>query len=146
MILTLITKLFAGEAGVFIARLKRLAALYVLLGVLILVFATFAMVALFVWCAQNFGTLPTALGFCGGSLILVLLTFVMIIIVRRRPSTRADDRLQRDIASIAGVTAISNAPQILRAMQRNRSLIAIPVAAAGVFGVYRLVAGLRSRR
>ena len=139
-------KLFAGEAGVFFARLKRLAALYVLLGVLFLILAIFVMIALFIWCAQNFGALPTALGFCGGTVVLLLLTFVMIIIVRRRPSTRADDRLQRDIASIAGVTAISNAPQILRAFKRNRGLVAVPVAVAGVYGLYRFVTGQRDPR
>ncbi|GGD27794.1 hypothetical protein [Aureimonas glaciei] len=145
MLLALITKIFAGEAGVFVARLKRLLALYVLLAILLLVLAIFVMIALFIWAAQNFGALPTAIGFCGGSLVLVLIAIAMIMMAKRRPSTRADDRLQRDIASIAGVTALSNAPQILRAVRQNRSLIAVPVALGGLYGLYRLIAGLRGR-
>lgn len=145
MLLTLVSKIFAGEAGVFLARLKRVVALYVLLAILLLILAIFVIVALFIWSSQHFGALPTALGFCGGSLVLVLLTFAMIMMAKRRPSTRADDRLQRDIASIAGVTALTNAPQIIRAFRRNRSLIAVPVALGGLYGLYRLISGIRGR-
>ncbi|BDA85888.1 hypothetical protein Sa4125_34300 [Aureimonas sp. SA4125] len=145
MLLALVTKIFAGEAGVFLARLKRIAGLYVLMAICLSMLVIFLMIALFTWASQHFGTLPTALGFCGGSLVLVLLTFVMIMMAKRRPSTRADDRLQRDIASIASVTALSNAPQIFRAIRHNRSLIAFPIAAGGLYGLYRLIAGSRRR-
>ena len=145
MILALVSKIFAGEAGVFFARLKRLMALYVLLAILLLVLAIFVMIALFIWSAQNFGALPTALGFCGGSLVLVLIAVAMILMAKRRPSTRVDDRLQRDIASIAGVTALTNAPQIMRAVRRQKKLLLVPIAGMGFFGLYKLLANRRRR-
>lgn len=145
MLLTLVSKIFAGEAGVFLARLKRIMALYVLLAILLTVLAMFVLMALFIWSSQHFGILPTALGFCGVSLVLVLLTLALILMAKRRPSTRVDDRLQRDIASIAGVTALTNAPQIIRALRHNRSLIAVPVALGGLYGLYRLISALRGR-
>ena len=145
MIFALITRLFQGEAGIFLARLKRLVGLYVMLGVFALLLVIFLITTLFIWLSQHFGSLATALGFSAGALVLVILTYVMVLVAKRKPETRADDRLQRDIASIAGVTALTNAPQIIRAMRQNRSLIAVPVALGGFYGLYRLIAALRGR-
>jgi membrane protease YdiL (CAAX protease family) len=143
MVFALITRLFTGEAGLFLGRLKRLVGLYVMLGIFALLLLIFLIIALFTWSAQNFGTLPTALGFAGGALLLVIVTYVMTLMAGRRPSTRADDRLQRDIVSIAGVTAMTNAPQIMRAVRRQKGLLVIPVAAIGMFGLYRILASRR---
>ena len=63
MVFALITRLFTGEAGVFLARLKRLVGLYVMLGIFGLLLLIFLMIALFSWSAQYYGSLNTALGF-----------------------------------------------------------------------------------
>ena len=145
MVFALITRLFTGEAGVFLARLKRLVGLYVMLGIFGLLLLIFLMIALFSWSAQYYGSLNTALGFSAGALLLMIITYAMVLMASRRPSTRADDRLQRDIASIAGVTALTNAPQIMRAVRQQKGLLVIPVAAIGVFGLFRLLAARRDR-
>jgi hypothetical protein len=145
MVFALITRLFTGEAGIFLARLKRLVGLYILLGLFALLLVIFLVIALFIWSSQHFGSLNTALAFAGGSLVLVILTFVMTLLARRRPSTRADDRLQRDIASIAGVTALTNAPQIMRAVRRQKGLLLVPIAGIGIFAIYRFFAQWRDR-
>ena len=145
MVFALITRLFTGEAGVFLARIKRLVGLYVMLGIFGLLLLIFLMIALFSWAAQYYGSLNTALGFSAGALLLMIMTYAMVLMASRRPSTRADDRLQRDIASIAGVTALTNAPQIMRAVRQQKGLLVIPVAAIGMFGLYRLIASRRDR-
>lgn len=139
MVFALITRLLTGEAGVFLTRLKRLVGLYVMLGVSALLLLIFLLIALFIWSSQHFGSLNTALGFAGVALLLVIITFVMTLGAKRRPETRADDRLQRDIVSIAGVTAMTNAPQIMRAVRRQKKLLLVPIAGMGMFGLYKLL-------
>ncbi len=46
--------------------------------------------------------------------------------------------MQRDVASIASVAAMSNMPLIFRSLRRRKSLLVVPVAAASVWGVYRV--------
>ena len=145
MIFALITRLFQGEAGIFLARLKRLVGLYIMLGVFSLLLLIFLIITLFIWSSQHYGSLNTALGFSAGALVLVLLTFVMTLLAKRKPQTRADDRLQRDIASIAGVTALTNAPQIMRAVRRQKKLLLVPIAGMGFFGLYKILTNRRGR-
>ena len=145
MVLALITRLLQGEAGIFLARLKRLMGLYIMLGVFGLLLLIFLITTLFIWLSQHFGSLNTALGFSAGSLVLVILTYVMVLMAKRKPETRADDRLQRDIASIAGVTALTNAPQIMRAVRRQKKLLLVPIAGMGFFGLYKILTNRRGR-
>lgn len=145
MLTQLITKVFTGEAGIFFARMKRLAILYALMAVFALLMVGFLLASLYIWIAESYGSLPTALGFAGVFFLLVLITYIVVVIARRPPHRRADDRLQRDIASIASVAALTNAPTILREVWRRKSLLLVPVAAVGAFGLYRLIAGFRRR-
>jgi len=145
MVFALITRLFTGEAGIYLARLKRLVGLYVMLGVFALLLLIFLIIALFTWSAQHFGSLPTALVFAGVSLLLVIVTYILTVMAKRPPVTQADDRLKRDIASIAGVTAMTNAPQIMRAVRRQKKLLFVPIAGMGFYGLYKLLTG-RQRR
>lgn len=146
MVLALIMRLFTGEAGIMLARLKRLAGLYALMALLIVVMLVFLLIALFAWMALHLGVINTALIFAAATFVLVLVTFILARIAGRKPANRADDRLQRDIASIAGVTALTNAPQILRAVNRHRGMLAVPAAvAAGLAGLYGVLTFLRRR-
>lgn len=145
MVLALILRLFTGEAGILLARLKRLAGLYALMAILILVMLVFLLIALFAWVASHLGVIEAALIFAGVTFVFVIVTFILARIAGRKPANRADDRLQRDIASIAGVTALTNAPQIIRAMKQRRGLLVVPAAAAGFAGLYGLLTFLRRR-
>ncbi|WP_102958785.1 hypothetical protein [Mangrovicella endophytica] len=145
MLTQLVTKLIAGEAGVFFARMRRVMALYAVMAAFALAMIGFLLAALYIFLEQRYGSLPTALGFAGGSFLLVILFWIMAVIARRPPHKRADDRLQRDIASIASVAALSHAPELFRTARRHKSLMLVPVAAAGAFGVWRLVTGRRYR-
>lgn len=145
MILALISRLFVGEAGIFVARLKRLFGLYVMLAIFAILTIVFLLIALFVWSSQNFGSLNTALIFAGVAFVFVVILSIMLSLARRKPKTDTEERLQRDIASIAGVAALSNAPQLVKAMRQKRGLIILPVAAAGFYGLYRLIAAMRER-
>ncbi|WP_156382043.1 MULTISPECIES: hypothetical protein [unclassified Aureimonas] len=138
-------RLFTGEAGIMLARLKRLAGLYALMAILILVMLAFLLIALFAWVASHLGVIEAALIFAGVTFLFVVVTFVLAKLAGRKPANRADDRLQRDIASIAGVTALTNAPQIYRVLKQRRGLLVVPAAAAGLASLYAILTMLRRR-
>ncbi|WAJ30007.1 hypothetical protein [Antarcticirhabdus aurantiaca] len=146
MLTQLITKLITGEAGIFVEKMKRLAVLYALMAVCALFMLGFLMNALFVWLASHFGAFGTSLGFALFFLVLVIAVYVMISAAGRPPANRADDRLQRDIASIASVAALSNAPLLFSSVRRRKSLLLVPVAGGFLFAVWRLITATRRRR
>ncbi|MBO0664001.1 hypothetical protein LQ948_15305 [Jiella sp. MQZ9-1] len=145
MIWQLVAKLVTGEAGVYVARLRKLLMLYAVMAVLAILMIGYLLSALYVWLAGIYGPLWTSLGFAGVLLVLIILTYIATIVVRRPARKRADDRLQRDIASIAGVAALSNAPLLFQSAKRNKKLLAIPVAGAVGWAVWRAIATYRSQ-
>ncbi|NDW07078.1 hypothetical protein [Jiella pacifica] len=145
MVWQLVAKLVTGEAGVYVARMRRLVVLYLAMAVFALLMIAYLMTALYVWVAWLYGPLAAALGFAGFFLVLILLTWIATVIVRRPPRKRADDRLQRDIASIAGVAALSNAPLLFQSAKRNKKLLFVPVAGAVGWAVWRAFDSWRTR-
>ncbi|MCB8838106.1 hypothetical protein [Aurantimonas sp. VKM B-3413] len=145
MIGQLVAKLLTGEAGVYIARMQRLAVLYAALTVFLLMMLGFLLGALFIFVAGYIGNLYTALAFAAGFFVLILIAWILTIIARRPPRKRADDRLQRDIASIASVAALSNIPLIFQTVKKRKGLLLVPVAAATGWGVWRAISSYRER-
>lgn len=145
MLAALLTTLVRGEAGAFFARLKRVAGLYALIALVALALLAFLFHALFLWLSFHFGEMATTLGFAAAFALILGALLVMLRLSGRRPLPEADDRLRRDIASIAGVTALSKAPQLVRALQRKRGLLIVPTAAAGFWGLYRILSYVRRR-
>ncbi|MBP0614380.1 hypothetical protein [Jiella mangrovi] len=145
MVWQLVAKLVTGEAGVYIARLRKLVILYIVMAVFALLMVTYLISALYIWVASIYGPLATSLFFAGGFLVLIILTWIATIIVRRPARKRADDRLQRDIASIAGVAALSNAPLLFQSARRNKKLLFVPVAGAVGWAVWRAVSAFQTR-
>ena len=95
-----------GEAGLYFARLKNMAVWYAAMGVFALVAVIFLLIALFSWVAVHLGSIAAALIFAGVFLVLGIIAFVMARVSARPPRREpGDNRLERDIASIAGVTA-----------------------------------------
>ena len=105
----------------------------------------FLIIALFILLAQAIGPLPAAFAFVGFFFALIVLTYILVVISRRPPSKRADDRLQRDIASIAGVTALSNAPLLFGMVRKRKSLLLIPVIGGAGLAIWRSIATYRRR-
>ena len=145
MVLQLITRLITGEAGTYLVRMRRLAGLYAVMALFGVLTLVFLIGSLFIFLADHFGALPTALGFAGFFLLLFLAFWIMTIMVQRTPTRRADDRLQSDIASIAGVAALTNAPLLLRSVRRNKKLLLLPVAGATGFAIWRAFVTYRER-
>lgn len=141
----IVTKVIQGELGIYMARLKRLATVYVIMAVFALLLLVFLLVALFIVAASYWGGLATALIMAGLCLVVLLALWISTIAIRRTPAKRADDRLSRDIASIAGVSALSNAPAILKAIRQRKSLLLIPTAGALGFGIWRAILAARGR-
>ncbi len=141
----LITRLLTGEAGVYFARLRSLIAWYAIMGLFAFVMTVFLTIALFSWMASHLGTLPAALIFAGIFFVLTLVAFAVAQVSGKPPRTRKEDRLHRDIASIAGVTAMANAPQLFRLAKQKRGLLIIPAVLAGFVGLYKAIEAVRSR-
>ena len=144
MVAQLLTKLITGEAGVYLARMKRLALLYAMLAVLALMIGFFLLLALYIYLSSLWGWVYTALGFAGAFFVLMIIVGIAVLIVRRPPRKRADDHLQRDIASIAGVAAVSNLPVIFGAVRKHKSLLAVPVVGAAGFAAWRAIQRYRN--
>jgi hypothetical protein len=145
MVLQLITRLITGEAGTYLVRMRRLAGLYAAMALLGVITLAFLLASLFIFLADHFGSLATALGFAAFFFVLFLGVWIMTVMVQRTPTRRADDRLQSDIASIAGVAALTNAPLLLRSVRRNKKLLLLPVVGATGFAIWRAVTTYRER-
>ncbi len=143
MVFQLITRLFTGEASIYFARLRTIASLYAVMAVLALAMLFFLLLALFVWIAQSAGVLATAIGFAVGCLVVLVGVYIVLMIARRPPRQRAADRMQRDMASIASVAAVSNMPLLFRSVRRRKSLLLVPVAAVSAWGVFRVFQNIR---
>lgn len=143
--LLLISKLISGEADLFLARVRRLAVLYAAIALLALSMAGFLLGALFGALAEEFGAVETALGFAAVCFVLLVLAYGLLLRARRPRPGRTEDRLQRDIASIAGVAALSNAPLLLASLGKRKSLLLVPVAVLGAWGLWRAFRASRNR-
>ncbi|EAU42481.1 hypothetical protein FP2506_06566 [Fulvimarina pelagi HTCC2506] len=136
----LIAKIFQGELGTYVARLKRLATLYAIMAIFAVLLLAFLITALFVYVAAQIGALNAALIASGLCLGVILLLWITTLVVRRTPEKRVQDRMKRDIASVAGTTALSNLPKIF-AMARKRKAAALltPLIAIVGFGIWRML-------
>ncbi|MDY8110379.1 hypothetical protein U0C82_14650 [Fulvimarina sp. 2208YS6-2-32] len=138
----ILAKIFQGELGIYFARLKRLAILYVIMAIFGILLLAFLITALFVYVATQIGPLNAALIASGLCLAVMVGLWITTIVVRRRPEKRAQDRMKRDIASVAGTSALVNLPKIF-AMARKRKAAAFltPVVALVGFGIWRMLQG-----
>ncbi|WP_156369317.1 hypothetical protein [Aureimonas sp. Leaf324] len=138
MVFQLISGLVTGEASIYLARLRTIATIYVVMGIVALAMLFFLLLALFAWIAHSIGVVATALIFAAVCLVALIGVYIFLTIARRPARQRAASRVQRDVASIASVAAMSNMPLIFRSLRRRKSLLVVPVAAASVWGVYRV--------
>lgn len=145
MLGSLVVRILTGEAGVLFARLRTVAVLYALMAVAALCVAIFLMLALFLWVASHLGGIWASLIFAGVFAVIIAVLYASLAASRRPKETDRQERLRRDVASIAGVAAMSNLPVILRSARRQKRLLAIPVAAIGLWGAVRMAIYYRRR-
>ncbi|HEX2019502.1 MAG TPA: hypothetical protein VGO17_11230 [Aurantimonas sp.] len=145
MLFALVTRLITGEAGIYVARMRRLAALYAIMALFGLMAAAFVFSAFYILLANEVGSLAASLSFAAVFLVLCGVTWILALMARRPPTRRADDRLQRDVASIAGVAALTNAPLLFNSVRRRKSLLLLPVAGAAGFAIWRAISRYRYR-
>ncbi|WP_019997831.1 hypothetical protein [Aureimonas ureilytica] len=141
----LITKVFTGEASIYIARLRTALALYIVMAILGISAFGFLVNALFTWLAFRYGHVQTSIGFGLVCLIGVAIMYVVLLVVGRRPRQRARDRVQRDVASIASVAAVSNLPLIFAMVRKRKALLLLPVGLASFWGLFMALRGYRDR-
>ncbi len=144
MVVQLITRLFTGEASIYFNRLRTMATIYAIMSIVALALVFFLLLALFIWIAQSVGALAAAIWFAAACLVILIGTYIVLTIARRPPRQRAADRMQRDVASIASIAAVSNMPLLFRSIRRRKSLLLVPVAAISAFGLFRAILGLRN--
>jgi len=141
----LITKVFTGEASIYIARLRTALAVYIVMALLGLGALAFLLNALFTWLAFRYGHVQTSIGFGIACLVGLAIMYGVLLAVRRPPRQMARDRIQRDVASIASVAAVSNLPLFFRLLRRRKGLLLLPVGLASVWGLFMALRGYRDR-
>jgi len=136
MLGSLIATILSGEAADAVRRARSAAIAYAVAGLLGLVGIGFLVGAGFVAAAQRFGTIEAALAF--GFAFLVVAGGIVAIhsLTRKRRRKEATSRRTADIATIAGVAAVSLLPTLLRGKSAIGTIV---LGALGIvaYGIYR---------
>lgn len=136
MLGSLIATILSGEAQEAARRARSAAIAYAVAGLLGLLGAGFLVGAGFVAAARRFGTIETALAF-GFALIFVALAIVAIhSMTRKRRRKAAASRRTADIATIAGVAAVTLLPTLLRGRSAVGGIAAVALGILA-YGIYR---------
>ncbi len=141
----LITKVFTGEASIYIARLRTALAIYIVMAILGIAAFGFFLNALFTWFAERYGHIQTSVGFGVACVVGVAVMYVVVLLARRPPRQRARDRVQRDVASIASVAAVSNLPLIFSLVRKRKAVLLVPIGLASFWGLFMALRGYRDR-
>lgn len=136
MLGSLIATILSGEAVEAARRARTTAIAYAAAGLLGFVGVGFLVGAGFVAAARRFGTIEAALAFGFGFLVVGLGIVAIHSMTEKRKKKAAASRRTADIATIAGVAAVTLLPTLLR----GRSAVGgIAAAALGIlaYGIYR---------
>ena len=136
MLGSLIATILSGEALDAARRARASAAAYALAGLFGLTGLGFLVGAAYVAAARRFGTVEAALAFGFAFLIVALGIVGFHAMTRRQRRKAAASRRAGDVATMAGVAAVTLLPTLLR----GRSAIGgIAAAAIGIlaYGLYR---------
>ncbi len=136
MLGSLIATILSGEALDAARRARSAAIAYAVAGLLGLLGVGFIVGAGFVAAARRFGTIETALAFGFAFLVVALAIVAIHSMTQKRRKKAAASRRTADVATIAGVAAVTLLPTLLR----GRSAVGgIAVAALGIlaYGIYR---------
>lgn len=135
-LVSLIATIVSGEASEAVARARRTALVYALSGLLLLTGAGFLVAAGFIAAARAIGTLPAALWFGGGFVVLALLLVGLDRLAAGRRARRETRRRREEAKAVASAAAVALLPTLLASRARGLALI-FPAAAALAYGVWR---------
>jgi undecaprenyl pyrophosphate phosphatase UppP len=136
MLATLLASLASGETMVAIRRARRAAIVYSVAGLLVLCGVGFLIGALYIWLADHYGRLETALGFGVGFLVLALLIVLINRLTANSRAKRAAERRKSDLTALGVATALAVLPNLLRSRAGVGSLLA-PAIAIAAYAIWR---------
>jgi Na+/pantothenate symporter len=132
MLASLIAAFASGEAMNAVHRAKVTAIVYLAAAIFGLCGLGFLIGAGYIVAARRFGTVEAAVGFGIGFLLLAIIVIAVRSLTARSRARRARRR-GADLATIAGVAAVSVLPTLLK----SRAGIIAPIVALAAYAIYR---------
>lgn len=129
MLGTLIAAIFSGEAAGLFGRARRAAIVYIIAGACVVIGLGFFIGALYIWLADKYGSLETALGFGAAFILIAGVTMAINAMVARAARKTAASRRRSEMATIAATAAISVLPGLLRGKVTPLSILVAPIIA-----------------
>jgi hypothetical protein len=132
MLASLIAAFASGEARNTVRRAKATVIVYLLATLFGLCGLGFLIAAAYIVAARKFGGFEAAIGFGIGFLVIAILILAVRSIAARSRARRVRRR-GVDLATIAGVAAVS----VLPALLKSRAGIIAPIVALAAYAIYR---------
>jgi len=145
MLASLIASLASGETLQAIRRARRAAVAYLLAGVAGLCGVGFLVGALYIWLAERYGSLATAIGFGIGFIVLALLILLVHRLTARSRARRVTEKRKSDLTAMGIAAAIAALPTLARSRAGVGALLA-PALAVVAYAIYRENTKPRPRR
>jgi undecaprenyl pyrophosphate phosphatase UppP len=136
MLASLIASLASGETVVAIRRARRAAIVYLLASAAGLIGLGFLIGALYIWLAERYGRLESALGFGIGFIVLALLILLIHRLTAGSRAERAAERRKSDLTAMGVAAALAVLPGLMRSRAGLGTLIA-PALAVVAYAIYR---------
>ncbi len=140
----LIASVVSGEATATVARARRALVVYAAAGVLLLCGAGFLLVAAFLAVADEIGSIPAALWFGGGFVLVALILILSHRVSARVRAKHTARRRQTEMRAVASTAAIALLPTLLASRGRTLALL-VPALAGLGWAVWRENAPRRRR-
>jgi len=132
MLASLIASFASGEVVSLVRRAKSAAIAYSLACVFALAGIGFLIGALFTWTARRYGMIEAEIGF-GVAFFVIALVILLIHSITSRSRARHTRRQGVDLATVAGVAAVSVLPVLLK----SRAGLVGPLVALAAYAIYR---------
>ncbi len=136
MIATLLGTIASNQTAAFAKRARQAAIAYVLAALAALCGVGFLIGAFYIWAAERYGALETAIGIGVGSLLLAGLILIIHRIVSGMRARRVARQRRVDLTAAGVATAVAILPGLLRGKSGIGILLA-PALAALAYTVYR---------
>jgi hypothetical protein len=136
MLVSLIGGLASGEAAAVVRRARRAALTYLVAAAVALCGVGFLIGAAFLWAASHYGSIPAALAFGIGFLVLSGLILLIFLLSAGSRKAKQAKRRKADMTAIGVTTALALVPTLLRSKAGLGTLLA-PAIAAAAYAIYR---------
>lgn len=135
MLTSLIAGLVSGETIEAARRARRAAIVYVLAGIAALCGVGFLIGALYIWLADLYGRLATAIGFGIGFVVLAGLILLINRLTAAPRARRAVEKRKSDLTSAGVAATVALLPGILRSA--GVGSVVAPALAVIAYAIYR---------